>query len=80
MATTYEFYEQRANAAAEAAAKATLANVRERELRAERTWRDLANQARGVAKQREKIDRQKAEERQRAAEAQEDVAPVAIAD
>ena len=71
MATTYEFYEQRADAAAAAAAKATLANVRERELRAERTWRDLANQSRAVATQRQKLETEKAAERERAAEAAE---------
>ena len=63
MAVTFEFYEQRADAAAAAAKKATLNNVRERELRAEKTWRDLANQAKIVAKQREKLEREKAERR-----------------
>lgn len=70
MAESYEFYKQRADAAAAAAKDAVLDNVRERELRAERTWRGLANQARRVIKQREKVEREKAE--RKAAEATED--------
>ena len=35
--------------------------VRERELRAEKTWRGLAEHARGVAEERAKIVRDKAE-------------------
>ncbi len=69
MAQTFEFYRDRADAAAAAAEQATLDNVRERELRAERTWRGLAEQARKVAEDREKAAREKAE--QRAAEAEE---------
>ena len=71
MAVSYEFYQQRADAAAAAAEKATLQNVRERELRAEETWRGLANQARAVAQQREKVEREKAEQRAAEAEAAE---------
>lgn len=67
MAQTYDFYRERADAAAAAAEKATLENVRERELRAEKTWRGLAEQSRKVAEDREKAAREKAE--QRAAEA-----------
>ena len=37
MAQTYEFYTERADAAAEAATAAKLDNVRDRELRAEKT-------------------------------------------
>lgn len=59
MAQTYEFYQERANAAAAAAEKATLENVRDRELRAEATWRGLADQARAVAVQREKAERER---------------------
>ena len=64
MAQTYEFYTARAEEAAAEAAKASLANVRERALRAEQTWRGLADQARGVAMQRRKIEREKAAERE----------------
>lgn len=61
MAVTYEFYEERANAAAAAAQNATLDNVRDRELRSEKAWRGLANRAKPAALQRklakqEKID------------------------
>ena len=55
--------------AAERAKEAELENVRDRELRAEKTWRGLAAQARKVA-----VDRAKAEEERaakRAAEALE---------
>lgn len=54
MAQTYEFYRDRADAASAAAEKATLANVRDRELRAAKTWRGLAEQARKTANEREK--------------------------
>ena len=57
MRQTYEFYADRAREAAEEAAAATLDNVRDRNLRAEKTWSMLAEQARKV-----KADRVKAEE------------------
>ncbi|MFN4021122.1 MAG: hypothetical protein ACK4IC_11470 [Erythrobacter sp.] len=63
MAQTYEFYSERADEAAVLAAKATLDNVRERELRSEKTWRGLAEQARKTAAQRDKADRERAEKR-----------------
>ncbi|MEL7686891.1 hypothetical protein AAG596_07435 [Citromicrobium bathyomarinum] len=61
MAQSYEFYCQRADEAAAAASAAKLDMVRERELRAEKTWRGLAEHARGVAEERAKIVRGKAE-------------------
>ena len=61
MAQSYEFYCQRADEAAPAASAAKLDMVRERELRAEKTWRGLAEHARGVAEERAKIVRDKAE-------------------
>ena len=64
MAGTYEFYCERAEAAAIAAAKATLDNVRERELRSEKTWRGLAEKARSVAEQRDRVERDKATKRE----------------
>lgn len=72
MADTYKFYRERADAAAAAAEKATLDNVRERELRAEKTWRGLADQARAVAVQREKVETEKAERRALEAAAETD--------
>jgi len=67
MAQTFDFYHERADAAAAAAEKATLDNVRMRELRSEKTWRALADQARRVAEDRAKADAERAE--RRAAEA-----------
>lgn len=69
MADTYESCMERADAAANAAAKATLDNVRDRELRAEKTWRGLAEKARAVATQRAQVEQEKTQ--QRAAEAEE---------
>ncbi|MBU7580891.1 MAG: hypothetical protein KAF27_10540 [Porphyrobacter sp.] len=63
MAQTYEFYCERADEAAVLAAKATLENVRERELRSEKTWRGLAEHARKTAEEREKADVARAEKR-----------------
>jgi len=63
MAQTYEFYRDRADEAAALADKATLANVRERELRSERTWRGLAEQARKTVEERAKADRRREERR-----------------
>ena len=63
MAQTYEFYCERADEAAALAEKATLDNVRERELRSEKTWRGLAEQARKTAVQRAKADQVRADKR-----------------
>ncbi|WP_086607195.1 hypothetical protein [Erythrobacter donghaensis] len=64
MAQTYEFYCERADEAAALADKAILENVRERELRSEKTWRGLAEQARKTAEERVKADRIRAEKRE----------------
>jgi hypothetical protein len=63
MAQTYDFYCERADEAAALAAKATLDNVRERELRSEKTWRGLAEHARKTIEEREKAERVRAERR-----------------
>ena len=63
MSQTYEFYSARADAAAKVANEASLDNVRDRELRAEKTWRGLAEQARSVSEMRIKVEREKAEAR-----------------
>lgn len=63
MADTYKFYVERAEAAATAAREAKLDNVRDRELRAEKTWLGLASHAKATAAQREKTEREKAERR-----------------
>jgi hypothetical protein len=67
MAQTYEFYCERADEAAALAEKATLENVRERELRSEKTWRGLAEHARRTVEERAKADKLRTE--RRAAEA-----------
>lgn len=54
MAQTFEFYNARAEEAAAEAQGAALDNVRDRNLRAEKTWRGLADQARKVEQDREK--------------------------
>lgn len=69
MAQTYEFYRDRADEAAAKAKEAKLDNVRDRELRSEKTWRALANQARAVARDRAKAEEERAAKR--AAEALE---------
>ena len=60
MAESYKFCSERAEEAASAARNATLDNVRDRELRAEKTWRGLATQAKAVDEQRKKDAREKA--------------------
>jgi hypothetical protein len=63
MAQTYEFYCERADEAAALAERATLDNVRERELRSEKTWRGLAEQARKTIEERAKAEVVRAERR-----------------
>lgn len=63
MAENYKTLCERADAAAAAAEEATLVNVRDRELLAEKTWRELAAQAKAVAVQRERLELEKAEKR-----------------
>ncbi len=63
MSQTYEFYAERAKEAADEAAAATLDNVRERNLRAEKTWSMLAEQARKVKSDREKAEATKLAQR-----------------
>ena len=61
MSQTFEFYDARAREAAVEAREAKLDNVRDRSLRAEKTWRGLAEQARKVKSDREKAQREKIE-------------------
>jgi len=63
MSPNFDFYDSRANEAAEAAEAATLDNVRERNLRSEATWRGLAEQARKVEHDRAKADAERAAKR-----------------
>lgn len=71
MSQTFEFYDARAKEAAAEAKKAQLDNVRERSLRAERTWRGLADQARKVAHERVKAEQERADRRAAEAEAEQ---------
>ena len=67
MSQTFDFYDARAREAAEDATKATLANVRDRALRSEKTWRALADQAQKVEGDRKIADAERAERRAREA-------------
>ncbi|WAT17649.1 hypothetical protein OZN62_12125 [Aurantiacibacter sp. MUD11] len=60
MSQGYQFYMEQAEKAATDAKDATLENVRDRHLRAEETWRGLAEQSRKVEE-----DRVKAKEERR---------------
>lgn len=66
MSQTFEFYDARAREAAKEAEEATLQNVRDRNLRAEKTWRGLANQARKVALDRSRTEKERAQRREAA--------------
>ena len=63
MSQTFEFYDARAREAAAEADAATLDNVRERNLRAAKTWRALADQAGKVQRDRHKAELDRAERR-----------------
>lgn len=52
MAQTIDFYQERAAEAAEEARNATLDNVRERALRSEAAWRQMADRAMAVEENR----------------------------
>ena len=76
MSQTFDFYDARAREAAAEAKSAELVMVRERALRAEKTWRGLANQARKIERDRAKAEEIRAERRAAEAEA----AALALAD
>ena len=61
MSLSIEFCEQRAREAAAAAKEASLANVRERELRSESAWREMADRIQSIKDGREAIRQQRAE-------------------
>lgn len=64
MSVSFEFYDTRAREAAEDAQKANLVNVKERHLRAEKTWRALAEQAHRAMLDREQSERERAARRE----------------
>lgn len=63
MSQTYEFYDERARAAEAEADKASLGNVRERELRSAKAWRGMAERQLRVDAERVKADEARAERR-----------------
>jgi hypothetical protein len=63
MSQTFEFYDERARASEAAAEKAELANVRERELRSAKVWREMAERQRQMDAERAKADEARAERR-----------------
>ena len=69
MSQTFEFYTERADQSAAEASAAALANVRERALRSEKTWRGLAAQAKRTSAERAKAEVERTE--RRAAEAEQ---------
>ena len=64
MSQTFEFYDTQAKQAAKQAEGAKLANVRDRHLRAEKTWRGLAEQARKVSEARDRDNAARAARRE----------------
>jgi len=56
MAQTLQFFEERAEEAAEEARNAVLDNVRDRALRSEAAWRGMASRAREIAEGRMRRD------------------------
>ena len=63
MLQTFEFYTERADQSAAEADTADLANVRERALRSEKTWRGLAAQAQRLSAERAKAEIARTERR-----------------
>ena len=64
MSQSYEFYHERAAEATGEAEAATLDNVRDRHLRAAKTWTALAEQAHKIRTDREKAEATKAAQRE----------------
>ena len=68
MSQTFEFFDERAKAAEAEADKAKLDNVRDRELRSAKAWREMADRALLIEAERAKAEIYRAE--RRAAEAE----------
>ena len=73
MSQNYEFYNTRANEAAAEAEAATLDNVRERALRSETAWREMADRAKQMEQEREvaRVEREKRQAEAKAIEAEQ---------
>lgn len=83
MSQSFEFYQERAKAAAKEASEATLANVRDRALRSEAAWREMADRARETDRERKIADKARAERREAeaiAAEQRATAASIAMAE
>ncbi len=63
MSQTFEFYDERARSAETAAGEAALDNVRDRELRSAKAWRDMADRQLMIEAERVKADEVRAERR-----------------
>jgi hypothetical protein len=63
MSQTFEFYDQRAKAALAEAEQAVLDNVRDRELRSAKAWREMADRALMIEAERAKAEEIRAERR-----------------
>ena len=63
MSLTYEFYVARAEAAEQAAAGAQLVNVRDRELRSAKAWREMADRQLKIDAERVKTDAERSARR-----------------
>jgi len=71
MSQTFEFYDQRAKAAEAEAERAVLGNVRERELRSAKAWREMADRQLMIDAERVKAEAVRAERRAAELEAAE---------
>ncbi len=74
MALTYEFYIARAEEAAKEAERAQLDNVRERALRSEAAWREMADKARKIVTDREQAQLEKEQRQAEAALVEAEIA------
>ena len=63
MSQTFEFYDERARLAETAAGEAALDNVRDRELRSAKAWRDMADRQLMIDKERVKADAERSARR-----------------
>ena len=74
MSQTFEFYAERAKAAEAAADQAQLDNVRDRELRSAKAWREMADRQLLIDSERAKAEVYRAERRAAELEAAEALA------
>jgi hypothetical protein len=77
MSQTFMFYDQRARDAEAEAERAVLANVRERELRSAKAWREMADRALLIEAERSKAEIVRAERRAVELETAEAARPIA---